>query len=76
MALFCRNTLCIARKSDEIRARIFREMPKANGSAFTKARGKFPAAVFFRSSPLSKGMQTRMDAEMLSVWQNAESVNI
>ena len=28
-ALFCRNTLCISRKSDEIRARFFREMPKA-----------------------------------------------
>jgi hypothetical protein len=29
MALFRRNTLCIARKSDEIRARFFRKMPQA-----------------------------------------------
>jgi hypothetical protein len=28
MALFRRNTLCIARKSDEIRAQIFQEAPK------------------------------------------------
>ena len=34
-ALFCRNTLCIARKSDEIRAQIFRKMPQAIDSAFT-----------------------------------------
>ena len=30
MALFRVNTLCIARKSDEIRAQIFRKMPKAD----------------------------------------------
>ena len=35
-ALFCRNTLCIARKSDEIRAQIFRKTPQAIDSAFTK----------------------------------------
>ena len=29
MALFRRNTLCIARKSDEIRAWFFRKMPQA-----------------------------------------------
>ena len=29
-AVFCRNTLCIARKSDKIRARIFQEAPKAD----------------------------------------------
>ena len=34
-ALFCRNTLCIARKSDEIRAQIFRKTPQAIYSAFT-----------------------------------------
>ena len=28
-AVFRRNTLCIARKSDEIRARFFRKMPQA-----------------------------------------------
>ena len=33
-ALFRRNTLCIARKSDEIRARFFQEAPQAIGSAF------------------------------------------
>ena len=36
-ALFCRNTLCIARKSDEIRALIFRKTPQAIYSAFTWA---------------------------------------
>ena len=36
MTLFCRNTLCIARKSDEIRAQIFRETPQAIYSAFTQ----------------------------------------
>ena len=36
MALFCGNTLCIVRKSDEIRAQIFRKMPQAIYSAFTK----------------------------------------
>ncbi|MGM9587220.1 MAG: hypothetical protein ACI3VA_07020 [Candidatus Limivicinus sp.] len=36
MALFCRNTLCISRKSDEIRAKIFRQTPKAIYSAFTQ----------------------------------------
>jgi hypothetical protein len=30
MALFRRNTLCIARKSDEIRALFFQEAPKAD----------------------------------------------
>ena len=35
-ALFCRNTLCIARKRDEIRAQIFRESPQAICSAFTR----------------------------------------
>ena len=30
MALFHRNTLCIVRKSDEIRAQIYRETPKAD----------------------------------------------
>jgi len=30
MALFRRNTLRIARKSDEIRARFFRKMPQAH----------------------------------------------
>jgi hypothetical protein len=34
MALFRRNTLCIARKRDEAGARIVRKMPKAMGSAF------------------------------------------
>jgi hypothetical protein len=29
-AVFRRNTLCIARKSDKIRARFFRKMPKAD----------------------------------------------
>jgi len=29
-ALFCRNTLCISRKSDYIRAQIFRQMPQAH----------------------------------------------
>jgi hypothetical protein len=29
-AVFRRNTLCIARKSDEIRARFFRKMPQAH----------------------------------------------
>ena len=33
-AVFCRNTLCIARKSDEISAYIFRKMPKAICSVF------------------------------------------
>ena len=33
-ALFRRNTLCIARKSDKIRAQIFQEAPQAIGSAF------------------------------------------
>ena len=33
-AVFRRNTLCIARKSDEIRAQIIREAPQAIGSAF------------------------------------------
>ena len=42
MALFCRNTLCIARKSDEIRTKIFRETPKAIYSAFTKGVLGFP----------------------------------
>jgi len=27
-ALFCGNTLCISRKSDYIRAQIFRQMPQ------------------------------------------------
>jgi len=35
MALFRRNTLCIARKSDEARAQIIRKMPQAIDSAFT-----------------------------------------
>jgi len=35
MALFRRNTLCISRKNDEIRAQFFREMPQAIYSAFT-----------------------------------------
>ena len=35
-ALFCRNTLCISRKSDEVRAQIFRETPQTIDSAFTK----------------------------------------
>ena len=35
-ALFCRNTLCIARKSAKIRAQIFRETPQAIYSVFTK----------------------------------------
>ncbi|MGM9586553.1 MAG: hypothetical protein ACI3VA_03595 [Candidatus Limivicinus sp.] len=39
MALFCRNTLCISRKSDEIRAEIFRQSPKAIYSAFTQGEG-------------------------------------
>jgi len=34
-AVFRRNTLCIARKSDEIRAQILREAPKAIYSAVT-----------------------------------------
>ena len=33
-ALFRRNTLCIARKSDKIRGQIFQEAPQAIGSAF------------------------------------------
>ncbi|MDY4486553.1 MAG: hypothetical protein SPE18_00665, partial [Candidatus Limivicinus sp.] len=40
MTLFCRNTLCIARKSDEIRAQIFRETPQAIYSAFTQGVDK------------------------------------
>ena len=36
MALFRRNTLCIARKSDEIRAQIFQKMPKANCAVLPK----------------------------------------
>ena len=34
--LFRRNTLCIARKSDKIKAQIFRQTPQAIDSAFTK----------------------------------------
>ena len=41
MALFCRNTLCIARKKDDIRAQIFRKMPQAIYSAFTQGFCKF-----------------------------------
>ena len=40
MALFCRNTLCIARKSDETREKIFRETPQAIYSAFTQIQSR------------------------------------
>ncbi|MBR3292955.1 MAG: hypothetical protein IKI69_00830 [Oscillospiraceae bacterium] len=51
MALFRRNTLCIARKSDEIRALIIREMPKAYDSAFTLPVFPFCTPVFCPSTP-------------------------
>jgi hypothetical protein len=38
MAVFCRNTLCISRKTDEIRARIFRKMPKTECGAMPKKK--------------------------------------
>ena len=34
-AVFCRNTLCTARKTDKIRAIIIRKLPKSIYSAFT-----------------------------------------
>ena len=34
-AVFCRNTVCISRKTDKIRAQMFRKMPKSVYSAFT-----------------------------------------
>jgi len=37
-AVFLRNTLCIAGKSDEIRAELFRKMPKAIDSAFPEEK--------------------------------------
>ena len=30
MAVFCRNTLCISRKSDKVRVRFFQEAPMAD----------------------------------------------
>ena len=38
MALFRRHTLCMARKSDEIRAQIFREAPKADYAVLPQER--------------------------------------
>ena len=42
-AVFCRNTLCIARKSDKIRTLIFQEAPKADCAVLPKLflRGSF-----------------------------------
>jgi hypothetical protein len=37
-AVFRRNTLCIARKSDEIRARFFRKMPQAYCAVLPKGK--------------------------------------
>ena len=38
MALFCRNTLCISRKSDEVRAQIIWEAPKSDCAMFPRER--------------------------------------
>ena len=38
MAAFRRNTLCIARKDDEVRVQRIREAPKLMGSAFAQGR--------------------------------------
>ena len=38
MALFHRHTLCMARKSDEVRAQIFREAPKADCAVLPQER--------------------------------------
>ena len=37
-AFFCRNTLCISRKSDKIRARIFQEAPMADCAVLPSCR--------------------------------------
>ena len=42
-AFFRRNTLCIARKKDDIRAQIFRKMPQAIYSAFTQVQRQLRA---------------------------------
>jgi len=41
-ALFCRNTLCISRKSDYIRAQIFRRMPQSHCAALPQINKFFP----------------------------------
>jgi RNA polymerase sigma-70 factor (ECF subfamily) len=37
--VFCRNTLCISRKTGEIRAQIVRRMPMAAGASFPQKKG-------------------------------------
>ena len=46
MSALRRNTLCIARKDDEVRAQSIREAPKLMGSAFAQGRYQVQTSLF------------------------------
>ena len=73
MALFCRNTLCIARKSDEIRANIFRLTPQTIYSAFTQMEWADPARKVGRSSLASSHAGTRLPIAAISSTRRSPS---